>query len=87
MAKVLVTGGAGFIGSHIVDALLADGHQVEVIDDLSSGKRENLPASVKLHVADITTKEAQAVVKTFASKCTRSRGSSDLGACKYGRAH
>ena len=51
--KVLVTGGAGFIGSHIVDTLLASGHEVAVIDDLSSGSRDNLPATVPLHVIDI----------------------------------
>lgn len=42
MARYLVTGGAGFIGSHIVDRLVADTHQVRVLDDLSSGKLENL---------------------------------------------
>jgi len=51
--KILVTGGAGFIGSHVVDGLLAAGHRVAVIDDLSSGARENLPPDVPLHVADI----------------------------------
>jgi UDP-glucose 4-epimerase len=51
--NILVTGGAGFIGSHIVDGLLAAGHQVAVIDDLSSGARENLPPGVPLHVVDI----------------------------------
>jgi len=51
--KILVTGGAGFIGSHIVDGLLAAGHEVAVIDDLSSGTRDNLPPAVPLHVVDI----------------------------------
>ena len=42
MPKVLVTGGAGFIGSHLAEALLREGHRVRVLDDLSTGKRENL---------------------------------------------
>jgi len=62
--KVLVTGGAGFIGSHIVDQLLAAGHQACVIDDLSSGSRENLPAAVPLHVVDIV--DTKAVADVFA---------------------
>ena len=62
--KVLVTGGAGFIGSHVVDQLLAAGHQACVIDDLSSGSRENLPAAVPLHVVDIV--DTKAVADVFA---------------------
>jgi len=51
--KVLVTGGAGFIGSHVVDACLSAGHDVSVLDDLSTGKRENVNPAARLHVADL----------------------------------
>lgn len=40
---ILITGGAGFIGSHLTDALLARGYRVRVLDNLSTGKRDNLP--------------------------------------------
>ena len=58
--RVMVTGGAGFIGSHIVDALSAAGHTAAVIDDLSTGARENLPAGVRLDVIDIRDRAAVA---------------------------
>jgi len=61
--RVLLTGGAGFIGSHIADALLERGHEVHVLDDLSSGSRENLPANVPLHVGDIC--DAALVARVF----------------------
>ncbi len=51
--RILVTGGAGFIGSHIVDRILAAGHEAFVIDDLSTGSRANLPAEVPLFHVDI----------------------------------
>jgi len=51
--KILVTGGAGFIGSHVVDGYVAAGHDVVVVDDLSTGKRENLNARARFVQADI----------------------------------
>jgi UDP-glucose 4-epimerase len=67
---VLVTGGAGFIGSHIVDALLDRGDDVAIIDDLSTGRRENLagarPRGARLHVEDI--RDAAAVNQVFAAE-------------------
>ena len=54
MAKFLVTGGCGFIGSHLVEALLAEGHSVRVLDDLSTGKRRNIPEDlVELIVGNV----------------------------------
>jgi UDP-glucose 4-epimerase len=53
MARYLVTGGCGFIGSHLVDSLLADGNEVAVLDDLSTGKRENLDPRATLFVGDV----------------------------------
>src|SRR5271166_1959868 len=54
MARYLVTGGAGFIGSHLVEALLGEGHAVRVLDDLSSGCRENLPRQIEFIKGDVT---------------------------------
>jgi UDP-glucose 4-epimerase len=51
--RAIVTGGAGFIGSHVVEALLARGDEVTVVDDLSNGKRENVPEGVPLVERDL----------------------------------
>ena len=51
--KILVTGGAGFIGSHVVDAYVGAGHEVHVVDDLSTGRRENLNPHARFHQLDI----------------------------------
>lgn len=57
--KILVTGGAGFIGSHVVDACLEAGHQVVIVDDLSTGKKENLNPKAKFYQMDILDDKLQ----------------------------
>jgi len=64
--KTLVTGGAGFIGSHVVDALIEKGHEVAVVDDLSIGKRENLNPRAKFYHLDI--RDAQRLEEVFAAE-------------------
>ncbi|MGB0683913.1 MAG: SDR family NAD(P)-dependent oxidoreductase [Magnetovibrionaceae bacterium] len=58
MSLYLVTGGAGFIGSHLVDRLIGDGHRVRIIDNLSTGKRENINPESEFIEADIRDKAA-----------------------------
>ena len=53
MAKILVTGGAGFIGSHVVDLFVAQGYEVVIVDDLSTGRASNLNPSAKFYKMDI----------------------------------
>lgn len=62
--KVLVTGGAGFIGSHVADELLASGHEVVVLDNLSSGKREQVPAPATFVEGDIRSELAAQTIRT-----------------------
>jgi len=57
--KVLVTGGAGFIGSHVVDALITAGHRVVVVDDLSTGKKEHLNPKATFYQLDIRSPELE----------------------------
>jgi UDP-glucose 4-epimerase len=62
--KILVTGGAGFIGSHAVDAYLAEGHDVVVVDDLSTGRKENVDSRARLYPLDIRDAELEQVFET-----------------------
>jgi UDP-glucose 4-epimerase len=61
--RVLITGGAGFIGSHLVDRLVALGHQVLVMDNLSTGRASNLPREALLEVVDL--RDGSGLVTTF----------------------
>lgn len=61
--RAMVTGGAGFIGSHVTDLLLANGYAVTVIDNLSSGKRAQVPTGATFKELDICSSEAAATVR------------------------
>jgi UDP-glucose 4-epimerase len=63
--RILVTGGAGFIGSNVADAFIARGHEVAVLDDLSSGKRENVPTGALFAEHDIRASEVKGLVESF----------------------
>jgi len=63
MAKILVTGGAGFIGSHLVDELIEIGHKVIVIDNLSTGKKENLNPKATFYKIDICSPKISEIFK------------------------
>jgi UDP-glucose 4-epimerase len=61
--KIVVTGGAGFIGSHVCDQFVKQGHEVIALDNLSSGKKENLDSKVRLAELDIRSPEAAALIE------------------------
>jgi UDP-glucose 4-epimerase len=63
--RVVVTGGAGFVGSHVCDRFLAGGYDVVALDDLSTGSRANVPAAASLEIADIV--DSDAVDRVFAA--------------------
>src|SRR5213592_4459483 len=62
--KVLVTGGAGFVGSHVADAYLEAGCEVTVLDDLSTGRRERVPTAARFVQADVRSPEARQLLAT-----------------------
>jgi len=61
--RAVITGGAGFIGSHVADRFLDEGYAVEIIDDLSSGKRSNIPSGATFHEISVTSPDAAAIVR------------------------
>lgn len=64
MSKIIATGGAGFIGSHIVDALVKEGHEVHIVDNMSAGKEENINPKATMHKLDI--RDGEALLPIFA---------------------
>lgn len=63
--RILLTGGAGFIGSHVADACLAEGHEVLVLDNLSTGKHENVPKGARFVLCDIGSETAAEALRSF----------------------
>ena len=61
--KVLITGGAGFIGSNVADGLLEKKHKVVIVDDLSNGKKENIPGKARFYRCDIRSKKLSGIFK------------------------
>lgn len=64
MAKILVTGGAGFIGSHVVDVFISKGYEVVIVDDLSTGRESNLNPEAKFYKMDIRDPKLREVFET-----------------------
>jgi UDP-glucose 4-epimerase len=69
MALYAITGGAGFIGSHLADRLLADGHAIRILDDFSTGKAENVPARATVLRGNVSDPEAVAAALAGAAGC------------------
>jgi len=61
--KILITGGAGFIGSNVADGLLEKKHEVAIVDDLSNGKKENIPEEARFYRCDIRSKKLYSIFK------------------------
>jgi UDP-glucose 4-epimerase len=69
LALYVITGGAGFIGSHLADSLLADGHQVRILDDFSTGRLANIDPRCEVLRGDVTDKPAVAAALAGAAGC------------------
>jgi UDP-glucose 4-epimerase len=77
--RVLVTGGAGFIGSHLADALVARGDDVHVLDNLVTGSRDFVPAGATLHEGDVRTDTAEAFERARPELCFHLAAQADVG--------
>ncbi|MGA8757560.1 MAG: SDR family NAD(P)-dependent oxidoreductase [Stellaceae bacterium] len=82
MACYLVTGGAGFIGSHLVDALIGDGHSVRVLDNLTSGSLKNIPVKAVFIKGDITDPEVVAQALEGVDGCFHLAAIASVEQCK-----
>lgn len=80
--EILVTGGCGFIGSHLVDRLVADGHRVRVLDNLSTGKRENLNPAATLNVGDVADTELVQALSAMADAVFHLAAVASVEACR-----
>lgn len=69
MLTYLVTGGAGFIGSHLAEFLIDEGHEVRILDDLSTGRRENVPLGARLIIGDVADPKTALAAMTGISGC------------------
>jgi UDP-glucose 4-epimerase len=76
--RAVVTGGAGFVGSHVAEALLARGDEVHVLDNLATGSREKVPTGADLHVADIRTDAASVFEEARPEVCFHLAAQADV---------
>jgi UDP-glucose 4-epimerase len=77
--RAVVTGGAGFIGSHVVEALLARGDEAHVLDNLATGRRENVPEGARLHEADLRTDTDDVFAEARPDVCFHLGAQADVG--------
>jgi UDP-glucose 4-epimerase len=77
--RAVVTGGAGFIGSHVVERLLARGDEVHVLDNLATGRRENVPSGAQLHEADLRSDTDDVFAEARPEVCFHLGAQADVG--------
>jgi UDP-glucose 4-epimerase len=77
--RAIVTGGAGFIGSHVAEALLARGDEVHVLDSLATGSRDKVPAGAELHVGDIRSDAGPLFEEVRPELCVHLAAQADVG--------